>query len=238
MGKRCEEEFNPWPPFVDIFASVILVMMLFLLITIVNIGYYAQFKSKMSYTAKASEKPPELTDEDGNPVTLCKPKPKVKIQDDNDNKLSFRKIAKPVTESSNNSLFSGGTGEGNSVEYVSDKDKKVYDSQKSLINKRSMEVFFLDKEIFISAAIRHKIQKFVADINRISLGSTFTIYVNDPTGIISFTIAKQISLGRILNIKSIIKKSRIKSSRIKMNLQEQVSKPTKYGSLVIKAMIP
>ena len=50
MAKRCEEEFNPWPAFVDVFSSVILVMLLFLLITIVNIVYYSQFKFKVAYT--------------------------------------------------------------------------------------------------------------------------------------------------------------------------------------------
>ena len=50
MAKRCEDEFNPWPSFVDIFSSVILVMLLFLLVVLVNLGYYAQFKYKVSYT--------------------------------------------------------------------------------------------------------------------------------------------------------------------------------------------
>jgi len=63
MSKRCQEEFNPWPPFVDIFASVILVMLLFLLITIVNIGYYAQFKHKISYTASVETEAPVQPEE-------------------------------------------------------------------------------------------------------------------------------------------------------------------------------
>lgn len=50
MAIRCEDEFNPWPSFVDIFSSVILVMLLFLLVVLVNLGYYAQFKYKVSYT--------------------------------------------------------------------------------------------------------------------------------------------------------------------------------------------
>ena len=54
MAKRCEDEFNPWPSFVDIFSSVILVMLLFLLVVLVNLGYYAQFKYKVSYTGSIS----------------------------------------------------------------------------------------------------------------------------------------------------------------------------------------
>ena len=54
MAIKCEEEFNPWPSFVDIFSSVILVLLLFLLVTIVNIGYYAQFKYKIQYTGSVT----------------------------------------------------------------------------------------------------------------------------------------------------------------------------------------
>ncbi len=54
MAKRCDEEFNPWPSFVDIFSSVILVMLLFLLVVLVNLGYYAQFRYKISYTGSIS----------------------------------------------------------------------------------------------------------------------------------------------------------------------------------------
>ena len=49
MSCKCEEEFNPWPSFVDIFSSVILVLLLFLLVVLANLGYYAQFKYKVSY---------------------------------------------------------------------------------------------------------------------------------------------------------------------------------------------
>jgi len=40
MSCKCEEEFNPWPSFVDIFSSVILVLLLFLLVVLANLGYY------------------------------------------------------------------------------------------------------------------------------------------------------------------------------------------------------
>lgn len=49
MACKFEEEFNPWPSFVDIFSSVILVLLLFLLVVLANLGYYAQFKYKVSY---------------------------------------------------------------------------------------------------------------------------------------------------------------------------------------------
>lgn len=237
MARRCPEEFNPWPPFVDIFASVILVLMLFLLITVVNIGYYAQFKSKISYTAEVKEKQDD-TVEDSAPPTQKKCEPCKKIvqnkEEDLNKKVSFHKIDKPSFESANNSLFSGGKAEGNAVDYKSD-NKKSFDRQKLLLKNRSLEVLFQDKEIFISTQIKYKIKKFVSDINRITNKSVFTIYVSDPDGIVSATVSKQISLGRVLNIKNIVRSSNVKGSRVKINLQEDASGPSEYGSLLIKA---
>ena len=244
MAKGCLEEFNPWPPFVDIFASVILVLMLFLLITVVNIGYYAQFKSKSSYTAQSNIKSPDDTSNIVQAVSpeACVPMAKVNTAysgtSQSSDLVSFRKIDKPQSESGKGSLFDGGEGEGNSVSYRDMSKNKLYDSQKLVLKKRSVELFFRDKEIFISTPIKHKIRKFIDSINRQSRQAKFTIYVTDSNSIISSTISKQISLGRILNIKSIIKKSNVPISRIKLNLQEDMSGESKYGSLYIKAVMP
>ena len=54
MAQKFEEEFNPWPSFVDLFSSVILVLLLFLLVVLANLGYYAQSKYKTSYTGSIS----------------------------------------------------------------------------------------------------------------------------------------------------------------------------------------
>ena len=54
MAQKFEEEFNPWPSFVDLFSSVILILLLFLLVVLANLGYYAQSKDKTSYTGSIS----------------------------------------------------------------------------------------------------------------------------------------------------------------------------------------
>lgn len=245
MAKGCIEEFNPWPPFVDIFASVILVLMLFLLITVVNIGYYAQFKSKKSYTAESNIKAPDDTADIVQSLSpeRCVPVANVNTSYDKTKQekdlVSFRKIEKPKTESEGiGSLFSGGKGEGNSVSYRDSTKDKLYDTQNLVLKKRSVELFFRDKEIFISTPVKHKIRNFINSVNRQSKNAKFTIYVSDPSNIISSTISKQISLGRILNIKNIIKKTNVNPRRIILNLQEQVAEPSKYGSLYIKAEMP
>ena len=101
MPKRCPEDFNPWPPFVDIFASVILVMLLFLLITIVNIGYYAQFKFKTSYTASVVTKEPIVSEEQSKVTTTqpeCKPVPIKEDAIPEDKAFSFHKVIAPAFE--------------------------------------------------------------------------------------------------------------------------------------------
>lgn len=241
MAKRCPEDFNPWPPFVDIFASVILVMLLFLLITIVNIGYYAQFKHKISYTAsvvtEAPVQPEEQTKALPTPVE-CTPSKNNSIEDTIPNAFSFHKVVAPKEESSNNSLFSGGKAIGNAVSYAANKDKKEFTKQKIIKKDLLLTIEFSDKEIFLNSTIKRKIKLFVSDIKRRSKRADFTLLVSDPTNIISSTISKKISLGRILNVKNVIKRSNIAAKKIKLNLQHNIPTANPNGDITIKVHIP
>lgn len=241
MAKRCPEDFNPWPPFVDIFASVILVMLLFLLITIVNIGYYAQFKYKVSYTASTVKQAP-IQPEDQTKVAQtsppeCTPSKKEAIPQDK-NPFSFHKVAAPSIENSKNSLFEGGKSEGNAVSYAANKDQKEFTKQKLIKKDLILTVSFQDKEMFLNSSIRRKIKLYVSDIKRRSKRAEYTIFVSDPKNIISSTISKQISLGRVLNVKNIIKHSYIDPKNIKMDLQHEVPSTNKNGDITIKVHIP
>ncbi len=241
MAKRCPEEFNPWPPFVDIFASVILVMLLFLLITIVNIGYYAQFKYKISYTASVETPEPIQPDEQVKASTdpkECAPLPDIEIALDKNKAISFHKIVAPSFENANNSLFSGGKSEGNAVSYAANKEQKEFTNQKIIKKDLTLTIEFKDKEIFLNSHIKKQIKLFVSNINRRSKRAIFTLYVSDPENVISSTISKQISLGRVLNVKSIIKRSNIDLQNIKMDLQHEIAANNPYGNITIKAHIP
>ena len=210
MAKHCPEDFNPWPPFVDIFASVILVLMLFLLITIVNIGYYAQFKFKTSYTASVVTKAPIVTEETSKVnATQCVPQAKLEKKEVIVDGVSFHKINKPPMEGDGKrSFFSGGQAEGNAVSYAINKDPKKFTNQKVITKNRTLTVHFDDKEIFLSNRNKQKIKRFIGDINRRSKRAQFTIFVSDPKSVASSTLARQVSLGRVLNIKSLIKKNK------------------------------
>ena len=239
MAKRCPEEFNPWPPFVDIFASVILVMLLFLLITIVNIGYYAQFKDKISYTASVVEKP-DLQTEDTAKVAPTTPKciPYKNVADKKENDFSFHKVSAKMDKNAKNSLFAGGKSQGNAVSYAANKDQKQFTKQKLIKKDLMLTISFEDKEIFINSSIKRKIKHFIGDINRRTKRAVYTLYVNDPENLISSTLSKQISLGRVLNVKNIIKHSNVSSKNIKMNLQKEIASGSVNGAIVIEVHIP
>jgi len=241
MAKRCPEEFNPWPPFVDIFASVILVLLLFLLITIVNIGYYAQFKHKVSYTAsvvtEAPVQPEEQTKVVPTPPVECVPA-NAKESQDNISEFSFHKVVAPQHENSNNSLFEGGKEVGNAISYAANKDKKEFTKQKIIKKNLILTVRFQDKEIFLNSKIKRKLKLFISDINRRSKRAIFTIYASDPANIISSTISRQISLGRVLNVKNVIRRTKVNSKNIKINLQDEMISSNIYGDITIKVRIP
>lgn len=239
MAKRCPEEFNPWPPFVDIFASVILVMLLFLLITIVNIGYYAQFKYKKSYTASVETKAPVQPEDQTKvkpTIQECKPQPKAK--EPIENSVSFHKIVQPSFKDAKSSFFSGGKAEGNAVSYAVNKNQKEFPNQKLIKKDLQVVIEFHDKEIFLNSKIKRAVKLFVGNVNRRSKRAVFTIYVSDPKNVISSTLAKQISLGRVLNVKNLIKRSNVKAKNIKMNLQQEIKTNNPYGDIIIKAYIP
>lgn len=241
MAKRCPEDFNPWPPFVDIFASVILVMLLFLLITIVNIGYYAQFKFKTSYTASVTTKEPIVSEEQSKVTTTqveCTPTPKAPDDIPDAEAISFHKILAPAFEGAKNSLFSGGKAEGSAISYAANKDPKEFTNQKSIKKELTLKLAFSDKEIFLNSSVKRQIKLFVAGLKRRSTRAEFTIYVSDPKNIISSTISKQISLGRVLNVKNTIKNANIALKNIKLNLQEEQSSTNPNGDIIIKAYIP
>lgn len=239
MGKHCTEEFNPWPPFVDIFASVILVMLLFLLITIVNIGYYAQFKHKVSYTASVQTEAPIQAEDTSKVSSSTAAMQKQKRIIPPDRSVSFHKIDKPqLSENARDSFFTGGKKEGNAVSYAINKDQKAFLAQKAFKKDSLLHILFEDKEIFLNTKIRSQLRNFIAATFRKSKKAEFTIMVTDPHNMVSKTIAKQISLGRAINIKNQMKKSRVPSKQIHINLREVSADLSAFGTITIQSRIP
>ncbi len=218
-AKKCEVEFNPWPPFVDVFSSVILVLLLFILVTIVNVAYYMQFNAKSNSQAKSTSQMESL--QAGADVT---------------DMMSLSKVVKPAMDAKgSDSLFTGGISEGNAIS-ASVSEEAI---QKQLVDKHKkgeLTVGFEDKEIFITKAIKTDIQAFIKAEKKKNPSAKFEISVAQPTKILGTTMPKQISLGRALNVKNMIKKMDVKLSHMRLKMQKTSDKNYGFGYVKIKVV--
>jgi len=205
MAKKCMEEFNPWPPFVDIFSSTILVLLLFMLILIVNLGYYAQFKFKISYSGTVS------TDKIVEDKTITKQyvEKLVDPKEKKDQKLVKSSVISEIQEEKE--LERAGQ-DLVQVEDVEATKQEVVKIENSLI------VNFSEKEIIVDDLIIKKIKEFIAESKKKFPKHKIVISSFEPTNQISATVAKQISLARTLNVRNLIRKLQYKRSDVRIRL--------------------
>jgi TolA-binding protein len=225
MANRCEEEFNPWPSFVDIFSSVILVMLLFLLVLLVNLGYYAQFKYKVSYTGSISSN--ELQTQSASKTSVDTPiKKKVEASLKQEQKIQQMKKEiqklkvkiqkdKVVIERKNKTLESAGLDIAKKTDENRDTKQKVVQTDDYFI------VTFKGSELFIDDAIIKKIKKFISDAK--SKGGVKKVYISafDPKNQVSATIAKQISLSRSIGTRNMIRKLGFNKKDVRIDLRDK-----------------
>ncbi len=218
-AKKCEVEFNPWPPFVDVFSSVILVLLLFILVTIVNVAYYMQFNAKSDSFAETKSQVESL-----------------QAGQDVQDMISIAKVEKPAKDSAgNDALFTGGQSEGNAVT-VADTEDRVLNQLVDKSKKGELTIGFEDKEIFMAKDIKADINAFILAEKKKNPSAKFEISVAQPTKILGTTIPKQISLGRALNAKNMIKKMDVKLSDMSLKMQKTSDKNYGYGYVKIKVV--
>jgi len=212
-AKKCEEEFNPWPPFVDVFSSVILVLLLFVLVMIVNVAYYMQFNSKIKSTS-ATKTVINNMQKGIDPTELVTLK---------------KNIIQVKSKTSNKSMFDGGKAEGNAIS-TEEKEKKY--NQKVIASNGSMLISYDDKEIFVNKQTKDKIKAFA----RKNKNKKIILEIANSTKIISKTISRQISINRVVYVKNILKKSGINLNNIKIKLSSKTDPkyPTGYVKIVTK----
>jgi len=236
VAKRCVEEFNPWPPFVDIFASVILVMLLFMLILLVNLGYYSQFKYKTTSVGSVTDK---ILQSHVAAKVRTEFTEKNKPQDDPRVAVIQKQVKDEEIEIivEKRSFFegAGSKSDGNAIAREKDKDK-TYSKQIAALEEGQFVIRFQDKEMFAKRNIINQMLQFLNNEMKIAKIKRVEISVSDPLHISSKTVAKQISLGRVLNIKSKINKFGIEREKIKMNLQGKSELTHKFGFVVIKVV--
>lgn len=227
MAKRCEQEFNPWPSFVDLFSSVILVLLLFLLITIVNIVYYSQFKLKVAYTGTVI-KDEVVTPTQTNKAEAIKEK-------EEDTKITQpvkpKEIQKTKVKEHFGDIESAGKDLSRIYEDEVTKQKAVAAEEYLLLNFGSNAIK-LDNPVILQT------REFINKIKQKNIKHIVKISAVDPTNQISATVTKQISLARTINVRNLIRQMGydIKDVRIDLlspNLQNIANK-NENGYIIIR----
>lgn len=245
MSKKCEDEFNPWPSFVDIFSSVILVMLLFLLVLLVNLGYYAQFKFKVSYTGTIT------TDElifNSTPSTLqieqiveqeeSKKEQTQNIQEMKQEIVRLKKIIEErivkAKEKEEAQLESGG------IDVADVKDDDNDSKQVLLQNEEYFIITYKGNEIFLDNKIAKDLKLFLLDVKKKYKNHKILITAADVQDQASATVAKQISLARSLGTRNLIRKFGYEKKDVRIDLlastevKEDINKQNGYLVIRIK----
>lgn len=205
MAKRRVEPFNPWPSFVDLFASVIMVILMFMLILIVNITYYAQFKYKVSYTGtvaieQAVAKPEDILDkktkEEKESILDEKP---IKIVKDNTKKELEAVAGVDLSMSDNN-----------------------FTRQDNVFHESWMAVKYLDSEVILDSKSIKDIDKFLLSAKEKFPQHSIWIYIKEPQNQISASVGKQLALSRVLNIRNLLRKRKYKDDDVMIKLRDKI----------------
>ncbi|WP_321467928.1 hypothetical protein [Halarcobacter sp.] len=250
MANRCEDEFNPWPSFVDIFSSVILVMLLFLLVVLVNLGYYAQFKYKVSYTGSIATDDLIVNDNpsEGTVKMYQEQVPtKAQVQTQNQSQsiaqmqneiIRLRKTIEERTvkakEKEESEIEAGGID-------VKDRKDDDNDTKQQILNVDDYFIItFKGDEIFFDNAITKQLKVFLAEVKEKYGKHQVLINAADVQGRASATIAKQISLARSIGARNLIRKLGYEKKDVRIDLlsstevKEKINKQNGYLVIRIK----
>ncbi len=193
MSKKRVEAFNPWPGFVDLFASVIMVVLMFMLVLIINISYYSQFKYKISYTGTVAISQNVMKPIESNIEPISK-----------------------VTQnlSKEQAMTSAGADYSNII--------NNFVRQENIIYEDWMIVKYLDNEIFLDNKSIEDIDKFLKNAKEKFFGHYISIYIKEPQNQVSASVAKQLALSRVINIRNLIRKKDYRNDDVVVRLKENI----------------
>ena len=247
MAKRHLDEFNPWPSFVDIFSSVILVMLLFLLVVLVNLAYYSQFKHKVSYTGAISTFDMSSTviqkisksqsTSSAQSTTISQSTSTSQSTSSAQSIIVSKDKATKVKETINAKLNKSEVISGG-VDVLDAKDKDTGIDQKFFEGDDYFIVTFKGSEMFVSSKTAKDVQVFIDKMKSKYKKHKIIITTSDNKNQASATVTKQISLARSLGVRNLIRKMKYekKDVRIKLNSKIKIKEKinTSNGYLVIR----
>ena len=251
MACKIEEEFNPWPSFVDIFSSVILVLLLFLLVVLANLGYYMQFKYKVSYTGSISTSeligsPSSTTPATTTEVTTSSsssngtnPNSDINIQIIQEQKQMILALQNQIAVDPTALKSAKGTDEVDSAGInIANKKEDTTEIQKMISTDEYFVITYKADELFVDDIISKQLKDFLNKVKGKNADHQIYIYSSDTKNQLSATIAKQISLARTMSIRNLIKKFGYEKKDINIDLSvlPEIKEPVdaKNGYIVIK----
>ena len=249
MACKIEEEFNPWPSFVDIFSSVILVLLLFLLVVLANLGYYMQFKYKTSYTGSisnseligspSSTSTSETTQTSSSAANGTNPNSDLNIQIIQEQKQMILALENQIAADPTALKSAIGTDEAISAGInIADKAEDSTELQKMITSDDYLVITYKADELFVDDAISKQLKDFLSKAKSKNASHQILIYSSDTKNQLSATIAKQISLARTMSVRNLIKKFGYEKKDINIDLSTlpEIKEPidAKNGYIVIK----
>ncbi|MDD5158286.1 hypothetical protein [Sulfurimonas sp.] len=216
-GGGGSDDMNPFISYVDLFASIIMVLLLFVLLLFVNVGYYMQFNTKDQVSDI------NTTEEKENAVVSS-----IDIVKKEDYKQ--KEIEKPVTVPEKKDINSttkatdGNTISGKSETFASAEFKE-----------QDMIVVFKNNEYFLNKDVILQISSFMEQIQKTRPSAIFHLSVGDSSKLISSTQTKQVSLGRILSLKNALQNIPSLKDKIKINYKQADTYSYEFGYLKIDA---
>ena len=197
-------EMNPFISYVDLFSSVILVLLLFVLIMFVNVGYYMQFNSKNAKSDTAQET-------------------KIDPKEEASPKVTFVSFQKPQES---NATSASDVGE-NTLTKAADQSTKVDFKESDFL------IVFKNNEYFVNKSDIAHVSKAMERVLKTHPNATFAINVGDSQKLISSTQARQVSLGRVLSLKNSLENIPQLKNKISINYKPNENKQFEYGYLKI-----
>ncbi len=237
MSCKCEEEFNPWPSFVDIFSSVILVLLLFLLVLLSNLAYQAQYKFKVSYTGTLASD--DLIMKNNKTMKQGVPDAKEKYDPAPPSKAATATVsleAQNQQSSQSNSNFDAKAGqiESPGIEILDKKDTNKK-AQTTVLSDDYMVVSYQSDEVIVDDAITKELKAFLTKYGK---DAKIIIYSKDIKNTLSATVSKQISLARTITLRNLIQKFGYDKKNLNIDLAGEVEVKEKVedtnGYIIVK----
>jgi hypothetical protein len=249
MACRVEEEFNPWPSFVDIFSSVILVLLLFLLVVLANLGFYMQFKYKVSYTGSISNSEligspsstttSETTQTSSSAANGTNPNSDLNIQIIQEQKQMILALQNQIAVDPTALKSAKGTDEVDSAGInVANKKEDTTEIQKMIATDEYFIITYKADELFVDDIISKQLKSFLSKVKSKNANHKVYIYSSDTKNQLSATIARQMSLARTMSVRNLIKKFGYEKKDISIDLSvlPEIKEPidAKNGYILIK----